>query len=76
MSLRQLNTVGLVFWTDGVSSHCASKTLDKLNELPIKFVPRDSNPPNVPQLRPNETFWAHLKFKVYADGFVAKDKYQ
>ncbi len=39
--------------------------------LNINVVPKDSNPPNVPQLRPIETFWANLKRKVYKNGWTA-----
>jgi transposase len=35
-------------------------------------VPKDLNPPNVPQLRSIERFWANLKRKVYENGWTAK----
>jgi len=37
----------------------------KMEELNIRFVPKEENPPATPQLRAIETFWAHLKGRVY-----------
>jgi hypothetical protein len=31
------------------------------------------NPANVPEARPIEDFWAHLKRNVYMDGWQAKN---
>jgi hypothetical protein len=36
-----------------------------LEELKTEYVPKIENPPNVPQIRPIEKFWANLKKKVY-----------
>ena len=38
----------------------------------VKFVPKDINPPNVPQARPIENFWGCLSQKVYEGGWEAK----
>lgn len=62
----------VVFWPDLASSHYSKKTLAKMEELGIPYVPKDSNPPNVPQLRPIEDFWANLKRRVYANNFRPK----
>ena len=35
-------------------------------------VMKEQNPPNLPMLRPIETFWSHLKAKVYYNGWEAK----
>ena len=35
-------------------------------------MPKNQNPPNVPQLRPIETFWANLKRRVYSNDRTAK----
>uniref|UniRef100_A0A158P527 Tc1-like transposase DDE domain-containing protein n=1 Tax=Tetranychus urticae TaxID=32264 RepID=A0A158P527_TETUR len=60
-----------IFWPDGASCHYARTTIDTLNELGIKFIEKEQNPPNIPQLRPIERFWAHLKQKVYEGGWSA-----
>jgi hypothetical protein len=59
----------IVFWPDLASSHYANATLAELERLNIKVVPKSINPPNVPQLRPIETFWGNLKRNVYRNGF-------
>ena len=50
---------------DLASCHYANETQDLFNKLEIPFIPRGSNPPNSPQLRPIERFWGILKAKVY-----------
>lgn len=64
---------GYIFWPDLASSHYAKSTLQVLDRLGITYLPKDQNPPNAPQIRPIELFWAHLKSKVYADGWSAQN---
>jgi len=45
-----------VFWPDLASSHYAKNSLEAMKQLKIPYVPKDCNPPNVPQLRPIEDF--------------------
>jgi transposase len=47
--------------------------LVRLEELKIKYVSKEENPPNVPQIRPIENFWANLKRKVYSINYRSKD---
>jgi len=61
-----------LFWPDLASSHYAKASLQKLDSLGIKYVTKESNPPNIPQLRKVETFWAHLKNKVYENNWTPK----
>ena len=42
----------------------------------VKFVPKDINPPNFPQVRPIENFWGCLAQKVYEGGWEAKNEQQ
>ena len=63
----------IIFLPNLASSHYSQRTITTLNELSIPFVPKSSNPPAVPELRPIEIFWGHMKAKVYADGFVAQN---
>lgn len=63
----------IIFWPDLASSHYAKRTIENLKNNKIDFVPKEMNPPNVPQLRPIETFWANLKRKVYENGYRAKN---
>lgn len=62
----------VIFWPDLAPSHYSRKTINALEELGIPVVKKEENPPNVPQLRPIETFWANLKRKVYARDFRPK----
>ena len=62
-----------MFWPDGASSHYAEETLKVLEKFSIQYIKKDQNPPNVPQLRSIERFWAHLKQKVYQDNWCASD---
>ena len=55
-----------IFWPDLASSHYAKTVQEEYKNLGIKYLAKDANPPNVPQLRPIETFWAYLSEKVYA----------
>ena len=43
-----------------------------MERLNIDVIPKSANPPNVPQLRPIENFWANLKRKIHSNNFVAK----
>jgi hypothetical protein len=47
-------------------------TQAEYTRLNIKTVSKNLDPPNVPQVRPLENFWAILKRKVYSDGWTAK----
>ena len=62
-----------IFWPDLASCHYSKATIEKYKALGINYVSKEQNPPNCPQLRPIEKFWAHLKHKVYLNGFEAKN---
>ena len=63
-----------VFWPDLAAAHVSSDSLDEFARNNIPVVDIDSNPPSVPQLRPIETFWSHLKRRVYEEGWQAKSE--
>lgn len=54
-----------IFWPDLASSHYAANTQALLMHENVTFLAKEKNPPNVPQTRPIERFWAHLKAKVF-----------
>ncbi|XP_031634119.1 uncharacterized protein LOC116347595 [Contarinia nasturtii] len=66
----------IMFWPNLASSHYAKKTLNWLTEQNIPFVPKEDNPPNIPQARPIEDFWSVLKCKVYEKGWEAQNEQQ
>lgn len=61
----------ILFWPDLASAHYAKDTVALYEELEINVVPREANPPNVPQVRPIEDLWGILKGLVYKDGWEA-----
>lgn len=65
-----------MFWPDLASAHYARATREWLEARNIPYVPRIDNPPNVPQARPIETFWARLAQKVYENGWEARNEQQ
>ena len=65
-----------VFWPDLASAHYANNVTNYLEAQSIKFVAKSDNPPNVPQARPIENFWASLSLLVYIEGWRAKTKKQ
>ena len=55
-----------VFWPDQASAHYAKVVIDHLRSENVRFVKKNDNPANVPEVRPIEDFWAYLKSLVYA----------
>ena len=62
-----------IFWPDLASAHYSRATLEAYKEMNINFVPKNVNPPNVPQLRPIESYWAILGQKLYQNGWTGKN---
>ncbi|XP_050516839.1 uncharacterized protein LOC126891656 [Diabrotica virgifera virgifera] len=66
----------IVFWPDLALCHYARITRDWYETNNITFVPKADNPPNLPQARPIEEFWAILSRKVYNNGWEAQNQEQ
>ena len=49
--------------------HYASRTQEFLESEGIVYVSWDQNPPNAPQIRPNDNFFGISKQHVYADNW-------
>lgn len=64
----------IMFWPDLASCHYARQTQNWLVDHNVPFVPRNDNPPNLPQARPIEDFWALLSRKVYNGGWEAQNE--
>ena len=65
-----------LFWPDGARCHYAKDVLSIHSAHGVerkKFIEKDENPPNMPQIRPIEKFWYQLRCKVYENGWEAKD---
>ena len=68
---RSHNTPPL-FWPDLASCHYSARTLQQYSSNKIKFIPKNQNSPNCPQLRPVEKFWAIVKQSLLKNGKVTK----
>ncbi|KAJ8953384.1 hypothetical protein NQ318_023501 [Aromia moschata] len=66
----------IMFWPDLASCHYSRDTQNWLHQHRIPFVPKNENPPNLPQARPIEDFWALLSRKVYDRGWEAQNEQQ
>jgi transposase len=66
----------IMFWPDLASCHYSRDTQNWLRQHHIPFLPKNDNPPNLPQARPTEDFWAVLSRKVYHGGWEAQDEEQ
>lgn len=60
-----------LFWPDLASAHYAKATITLLQQNNVEFVEKDSNPPNCPELRPIERYWAIVKRELRKKGEVA-----
>ena len=56
--------------------HYANDNQKWMKDHSIPFVMKDQNPPNAPQIRPIERFWALLKNLVYEGNWVAENREQ
>ncbi|CAH1104439.1 unnamed protein product [Psylliodes chrysocephalus] len=65
-----------MFWLDLASCHYARQTKDWLVANNIPFVPKEDNPPNIPQARSIEEFCTLLSKKVYDNGWEAENEEQ
>lgn len=54
----------VLFWPDLASCHYGRLAMDWYDQNGVTVVTREVNPPNCPQLRPIETYWAIVKRKL------------
>lgn len=58
---QHYNAADVIFWPDLATVHYAKIVQDALNDQGIECIKKEKNPPNVPQARGIELFWAHCK---------------
>jgi predicted transcriptional regulator len=58
------HTSSTLFWPDLASCHYSTRTLEWYKANSVEVVPKESNPPNCPELRPIEKYWANIKSKL------------
>lgn len=68
LPLYKKHTTPPLFWPDLASAHYAKSTLRWFEDNDVDFVEKDINPPNCPQLRPIERYWAIVKRVFKKDG--------
>lgn len=61
LPLYRKHDIPPIFWPDLATAHYARGTLELLQALNIDFIQKSMNPPNCPQLRPIERYWAFVK---------------
>lgn len=61
LPLYKLHESPPLFWPDLASAHYAKSVLQWLSDNKVDFVEKDINPPNCPDLRPIERYWAIVK---------------
>ena len=71
-SKRTIQQKNYLFWPDLASAHYSNDAKDVYVKYGVNVLPKSSNPPNVPQLRPIEDFFGILRLKVFKDGFKPK----
>ena len=62
-----------LFWPDLASIHYSKCALEWYKSNEVNFVPVSCNPPNCPQLRSIERYWAIVKRILKEGGKVAKN---
>lgn len=62
-----------LFWPDLASCHYSKKTIAWYDANQVNVVPKIANPPNCPELRPIERYWAIMKTKLRKTTKEAKD---
>jgi hypothetical protein len=61
------------FWPDLASCHYSKEVLQWYRDNGVDFVEKDINPPNCPQFRPIEKYWAIVKQKMKKNGRTTRD---
>lgn len=70
LPLIRLHRVPVKFWPDLASCHYARETLKWFEDNRVDVIPKDCNPPNSPELRPIEKYWAIVKAKIKKNGGI------
>lgn len=71
LPLYRQHTSPVIFWLDLASCHYSKKMLECYEKEEIRYVPKEYNPPNCPEVRPIEKYWAIMKRKMSKnDGLV------
>lgn len=61
------------FWPDLASCHYSREVVQWYRDNGVDFIEKELNPPNCPQFRPIEKYWAIMKQKLKKTGKMARD---
>ena len=56
-----------LFWPDLATTHYSKFTIEWYSQHKVNFIPNDFNPPNCPELRHIERYWALITQKLRQD---------
>lgn len=73
LPLYKSHDIQPIFWPDLATCHYAGQTIQWYNDNQVRFVPKEHNPPNSPEVRPVEKFWAIIKRKLIKSFKPAKN---
>ena len=62
-----------IFWPDLAPCHYSNTSVAFMTNNNIHFVPKNKNPPAVPECRAIEDFWGILKIQVHKNNRQVKD---
>jgi len=74
LPLLRRHNVSTFFWPDLASCHYSKATMEWYEANKVVFVPKEANPPNCPELRPIEKYWALVKRKLKETKEVTKNE--
>lgn len=63
----------VMFWPDLASCHYSKKTMEWYQANKVAVMPKIMNPPNCPQFRPIEKYWAIVKRMLKKNGGVVQN---
>lgn len=72
LPLLKAHNVPTIFWPDLASCHYSKDVLKWYADNKVNFVPKMFNPPNTPELRPIEKYWAIMKQHLLKQPKVVK----
>lgn len=58
---KYYSTDAVIFWPDLASAHYANRVLERLEQEGVEVIAKKKNPPNLPQARGIERYWALVK---------------
>ena len=73
MPFIRAHNLPVKFWPDLASCHYARVTMDWYQTNGVDVVAKNQNPPNCPEFRPIEKYWAIVKRKLKKSGATALD---